>query len=503
MFWVVAMFVNIGMWFERFVIIVTSLSRDFLPSSGVTSPRRGSTSSRFVGSFGLFFTLFLLFCRFLPMVAIAERRFPCRVRLDPRRTSTMADSTKRSDELRVNGVLVEFEDPKTLMKAAETCRDDGWKDWDAHTPFPVHGLDDAMGIRPTILPIVVLGAGLTGLGLAVLMQWWMNAVDYPYLISGKPDFSLPANVPVIFELTVLLSAFACFFGVLIFNKLPNFWNPTQNSERFLRATADRFYIWFDAKDPKFASSLSNGYFDKLGGSFTEEVADDDSSSALPKPFLGIGITVVILSWVPLLYFMVAKHTTSETPPFHVVFDLDDQQHVRAQAFSKFFADGSGNRLPVEGTVARGELRTDDHLHAGKLPGQGEGEFAATFPQQIEVNAELLRRGHERYDIYCATCHGYTGHGDGMVHRRASLLGSTQGTAWVPPTSIHTEAVMAQPVGYLYDVVKNGIRNMPGYGHQIPVEDRWAIVLYLKALQRAEAVPFDELSPEDQQKLGMK
>jgi mono/diheme cytochrome c family protein len=220
-------------------------------------------------------------------------------------------------------------------------------------------------------------------------------------------------------------------------------------------------------------------------------------------YLPIVAMAEVKSWVPLLYFMVAKHTTSETPPFHVVFDLDDQQHVRAQAFSKFFADGSGNRLPVEGTVARGELRTDDHLHAGKLPGQGEGEFAATFPQQIEVNAELLRRGHERYDIYCATCHGYTGHGDGMVHRRASLLGSTQGTAWVPPTSIHTEAVMAQPVGYLYDVVKNGIRNMPGYGHQIPVEDRWAIVLYLKALQRAEAVPFDELSPEDQQKLGMK
>ncbi|PIE24304.1 MAG: hypothetical protein CSA62_03205 [Planctomycetota bacterium] len=398
-----------------------------------------------------------------------------------------------SDTPRINGVLVEFEDPLSLMAAAEECRDHGFEKWDAHTPFPVHGLDDAMGIRQTVLPWVVLGAGLTGLAVGFAMQTWMNAIDYPYWISGKPDISLPASIPVMFELTILLSAFACFFGVLIFNRLPQFWNPTQSSERFLRATADRFFLWFDATDPLYAGAKNGGFFEKLGGSALEEVFDDDTPSALPRPFLGIGIVLGVLSLVPLMYFLVAKHKTSTTPPFHVVFDLDDQYSLRTQRASDFFADGTGGRLPVAGTIARGELRADEHYDDGK---QG-GEFAKSFPAQFEISEEMMNRGQQRYDIYCAVCHGYTGHGDGIVHRRAQMLGESK---WVPPTSIHAESLSEQPVGYLYNVIKNGVRNMPSYASQVPTEDRWAIVLYLKALMRAESVKLDELSTEDRQKL---
>ncbi|MBN2328028.1 MAG: DUF3341 domain-containing protein, partial [Candidatus Omnitrophica bacterium] len=109
-------------------------------------------------------------------------------------------------EKKINGILVEFDNTIDLLEAAEKVRDAGYEKWDVHSPIPIHGMDDAMGIRPTILPWLVLGAGLTGLAAAVLMQWWMNAVDYPIIISGKPLFSLPANIPVAFELTVLFSA---------------------------------------------------------------------------------------------------------------------------------------------------------------------------------------------------------------------------------------------------------------------------------------------------------
>jgi hypothetical protein len=137
------------------------------------------------------------------------------------------------------------------MHAAQKCRDAGFTRWDVHTPFPVHGMDEAMGIRPTILPWLVLSGGLFGLFGGMLMQWWMNAFDYPFIISGKPFWSLPANVPVIFECTVLCSAFTSVFGMFLLNKLPCLYNPLFKSERFKRATDDRFFIAIDATDPKF------------------------------------------------------------------------------------------------------------------------------------------------------------------------------------------------------------------------------------------------------------
>jgi len=163
------------------------------------------------------------------------------------------------------GLLVEFESPSALMAAVERCRDEGFKHWDVHSPFPVHGMDDAMGIRGTRLPFIILGAGLTGLGLAVLMQWWMNAVDYPFHISGKPLFGLPANVPIIFELTVLLSAFGAFFGMWGLNGMPRLYHPLFHSRRFRRATQDRFFIVIEARDPHFEAGRTRAFLEGLAG----------------------------------------------------------------------------------------------------------------------------------------------------------------------------------------------------------------------------------------------
>ena len=148
-------------------------------------------------------------------------------------------------------LLAEFESPSQFMQACEKVRDAGFRRWDAHSPFPVHGLDDAMGIRGTRLPWLVLGAAVTGLGAALLMQWWMNAIDYPYVISGKPLLGLPANIPVMFELTVLFSAFACFFGMWGLNGMPRLHHPLLGHDRFRRASQDRFYVVIEARDPKF------------------------------------------------------------------------------------------------------------------------------------------------------------------------------------------------------------------------------------------------------------
>ena len=175
---------------------------------------------------------------------------------------------------RLLGYLIEFDDGHQLLHACEQVRDAGFTRWDAHTPFPVHGLNDAMGLRPSKLPWLVLGGGLTGLTLGLLMQWWMNAVDYPYLISGKPFFSLPANIPVIFELTILLSAFAAFFGMLLINGLPRFHHPVFNSPRFHKVTDDRFFISVEAGDPQFDRVRTRELLSSLGGIGIEELVEE-------------------------------------------------------------------------------------------------------------------------------------------------------------------------------------------------------------------------------------
>lgn len=149
------------------------------------------------------------------------------------------------------GLVAEFASAGELTHAATRVRDAGYVKWDAYSPFPVHGLDDAMGVRPTRLPWFVLGAGIAGCGGGILMQWWMNAVDYKLIISGKPFFSLPADIPVAFELTILLAATTAFLGMLVFNELPRFHHPLFASARFRRATTDAFFIAVEASDPRF------------------------------------------------------------------------------------------------------------------------------------------------------------------------------------------------------------------------------------------------------------
>lgn len=177
------------------------------------------------------------------------------------------------NERELFGYLAEFTEPGELLDAAAKVRDAGFEHWDCHTPFPVHGLDDAMGVKGTKLPLLVLGGGLTGLALAALMQWWMNAVDYPFWISGKPFFGVPAAVPVMFELTVLFSALTTFFGMWGLNMLPQHHHPLFNSRRFKRATADRFFISIEARDRRFHREKTREFLESLGPDAVEAVED--------------------------------------------------------------------------------------------------------------------------------------------------------------------------------------------------------------------------------------
>jgi hypothetical protein len=171
------------------------------------------------------------------------------------------------------GMTAEFDNVEAVMSAARKVRTAGYKVWDVHSPFPLHGIDAIIGIRPTILPWMVLCAGCTGTTCAILMQWWMNAYDYKILISGKPFFSLPANVPIIFELTVLFSALTAVFGMLALNRLPLLYNPLFKSARFRRVTNDRFFVIIDASDRLFDATKTPEFLQTLNPLSIERVED--------------------------------------------------------------------------------------------------------------------------------------------------------------------------------------------------------------------------------------
>ena len=171
------------------------------------------------------------------------------------------------------GYMAEFDNVTDLMAAAEKVRDAGYTCWDVHTPFPVHGMDEAMGIRPTVLPWLVLCGGLTGLTGGLALQWFTNAFDYPYFISGKPLISAPAWIPVTFELTILCSALTTVFGMLGLNNLPHLYNPLFKNDKFRRATDDRFFIVVESADAVFDEKETYNFLGSLAPLSIETVYD--------------------------------------------------------------------------------------------------------------------------------------------------------------------------------------------------------------------------------------
>jgi hypothetical protein len=161
--------------------------------------------------------------------------------------------------------------PAELFHGCEALRDAGYKHFDAHTPFPVHGLERAMGLPPSKLPWIVLTAAFLGLSGAVALAWYTQVVAYPHTIGGKEPFSWQAFMPIFFECTVLFSAFGCFFGLWALNKQPEYFHPVMQHPTFHRATDDKFFISVEARDPKFDRDATRQMLVKLGFQQVEEV----------------------------------------------------------------------------------------------------------------------------------------------------------------------------------------------------------------------------------------
>ncbi|MCI0539309.1 MAG: DUF3341 domain-containing protein [Verrucomicrobiales bacterium] len=171
------------------------------------------------------------------------------------------------------GLVAEFETAADVTHAATVMRDAGFRRWDVHTPFPIHGMDDAMGLKNSKVGWFTFLGGATGFTSGMLMIWWMNQWDYPIIVGGKPLFSPLYAFPVSYELTILLASFGSLFGMLFLNRLPRLYHPLLKNRRFANVTHDRFYIVVECDDPKYSPTETRKLLESAGSKHIELVED--------------------------------------------------------------------------------------------------------------------------------------------------------------------------------------------------------------------------------------
>ncbi len=268
----VAIIVNIGMWLERYVIIVVSLHRDFLPSSWGMYAGTWWDRATFLGTIGLFLTLIILFIRVLPMLSIFELRHllaehkPAEAAAGhppaPAEKQTALASEIPTGPL--YGLMAEFTEPEALLSSARQSYAAGYRKLSAYSPFPIEALPSALGLRPTRLPWLALIGGIIGAIGGFALQYYAAVIDYPLNIGGRPLNSWPSFVIVAFELTILGAAAAAAIGMLLRNGLPQPYHAVFNAPRFKLASQDRFFLCIEAEDSQFDLVRSHQFLQELG-----------------------------------------------------------------------------------------------------------------------------------------------------------------------------------------------------------------------------------------------
>lgn len=367
---------------------------------------------------------------------------------------------ERSDKIfAVTGL---FNDPNKIIHAAEKTAEAGYENFDVNTPYPMHGMDRAMKLKPSKLGFVTLVFGLTGTLTILSFMWWAMSVSYPLVVGGKPFFALPAFVPITFEFTVLLAALSTVFGMIaVFFNLPKNSHPLHDTNYLKSVSIDKFGLVIQADDPQFTEAKAKDFLAGLGAENIETIyfPEEEKFQIFEPKFL----------WFLGIIFLIAAGSTYFTLNklmYMVPFNwMAHQDKIRAQEQSSFFSDEFGMRTPVEGTVARGFI---------PYPYLGEAEPKEVLVNPLLPTKEVLELGKEKFLTYCSPCHGNHADGDSRL----------QGQFPNPP-SLHTSRAINFPDGRIYHVITNGQNIMPSYASQITRDERWAIVYYVRALQRAK------------------
>ena len=360
------------------------------------------------------------------------------------------------------GITALFDNPDSIINAAKEVVSAGYKKFDVNTPYPLHGMDPAMGLKRSKLGFVTLFFGFSGTAFILLFMYWAMSVDYPMVIGGKPYFALPAFIPITFEFTVLLAALSTVFGMIMaFFNLPYNSHPLHDTEYMRRVSVDRYGLVILAEDPLFDETKVEELYRSLGASEIEKVYFPEKVSypVFDAKFITF-LIIVALAVSALTYFTLNKFM------YMVPYNwMSEQDKVIPQEKSQFFSDEFGMREPVEGTVARGFV---------PYPYMGIAEPKEYLVNPVLPTKKSIELGKRKFLTFCSPCHGNLADGDSRLRGQ-----------FPSPPSLHTERAINFPDGRIYHVITNGQNAMPSYAAQITREERWSIVNYIRVLQRAK------------------
>ncbi|BDU70423.1 hypothetical protein GETHOR_25240 [Geothrix oryzae] len=368
-------------------------------------------------------------------------------------------------------VLGTFETPDALMQAIPKVRASKLGTVEAYTPYAIHGIEEALGLRRSPLGGMVLVMGILGALTAFGFQYWISAIDYPIITGGKAPDSWEAFIPIMFEVTVLFATFTAGLGMLfLLNKLPFFGHPVLSSKSIKSITRDRYVLALEAESEAFDSAAAAVALQAAGASQVEILPAPDRSPFLTSDYIlraAGGIFTACLGAGLVMYFAIKLFPVMAPMKY-----MQDQPRLNAQKPSSFFKDGHGMQRPVAGTVARGHLPT----------ATGTQEEAATLANPLPRTREVFAVGRQAYKNRCEVCHGSVGDGVG------SLTAAYGGK----PANLQAQQFRDYPDGKIYWAIVNGKNAMPSHAADLSESQRWAVVHYVRALQRAQNAKDEDL-----------
>jgi molybdopterin-containing oxidoreductase family membrane subunit len=479
----ISVLVNVGMWMERFVIIVGPLERDFLPAAWAGYAPTLIEIATLLGSFGLFFSCFLAFCRLMPVIAMAEVKGVLAAKRDqggedaapavawsgPAAATGQAPVPAESNEGTPSAapavVLAGFATGEELLEAVRAVKKSEWQIVDVYTPYPVHGLEEALGWRRSRLPAACLLGGAAGAALALWFQFWASAQDWPINVGGRPWNSLPAFVPVAFESMVLLAGFGLVAAWLLRCGL----YPGKKARPPLAGvTDDRFAL--AVRNPGTPDGLIQlrRLLHECHALTVEGMGGGGTAVMKRIGWVNPALFVLLLGGVALYFAVPPRDVGAPNYEF-----LPEAQMAQSPAYDSFapnprFADGLTLRTPPPGTVVRGSTplhylpTLEDAVRAGD-------ELKNPFRPGDAARRE---RGAAVFANYCQVCHGPLGQGNGPV---------TQG-GFPPPASLLADRAVRMKDGQMFHVLAYGQGNMASFAAQLSEDDRWSVILHVRVLQ---------------------
>jgi hypothetical protein len=364
---------------------------------------------------------------------------------------------------RVFSVLGIFDSAELLVNAIPEVKEKVDAHLEAYSPHPVEGIDKLLGLRKSPIGGMVLIMGVIGAIFAILFELWASGIDYPLTTAGKPHLSWEAFIPITFEVTVLFATFTAGLGMLLLlNRLPMFRNPMLRSKSMPLITRDKYALGVESRGSELDVDAISILFQKVGARQVEVIEEPAPVGPVsPDFFINLIAAIAVSCLVAgFLTYWATKLFPVLPPTSHMLV----QPRLDPQHADSFFRDGFGMRMPVPGTVLRGNvpytIRTQEEANVLVNP----------YPRTEEV----LLRGRHTYNTYCIVCHGILGDGH-------PTLTAAYGAK---PDNLISQQIVDLPDGQIYHVIRMGKEAMPSYSADLAENERWAAVHYIRVLQRA-------------------